>query len=92
MAATDELRLLQKELKDPDTRKMLQDCDMLQTWQLRLQEQRGLLEMDIYNNITDFIYHKRTNSMVEDRLALIYDLVSSKLGHRTSLAIFTQKI
>ena len=92
LAATDELRLLQKELEDPDTREMLQECDLLQTWKLRLRELRENLEIDIISNITDFVYHKRTNSMVQDRLMLIYDLVSSKLGHKTSLAIFTQKI
>ena len=58
---------------------------------MRLDELREMLEIDIYSTITDFIYHKRTNSMVQDRLNLIYDLVSSKLGHTTSLAIFTQK-
>ena len=56
---------------------------------MRLDELREMLEIDIYSTITDFIYHKRTNSMVQDRLNLIYDLVSSKLGHTTSLAIFT---
>ena len=68
---------------------MLQDCDMMDSWQMRLDELREMLEIDIYSTITDFIYHKRTNSMVQDRLNLIYDLVSSKLGHTTSLAIFT---
>ena len=62
---------------------------MMDSWQIRLDELREMLEIDIYSTITDFIYHKRTNSMVQDRLNLIHDLVSSKLGHTTSLAIFT---
>ena len=57
----------------------------------RVQQQRQSLELNITEVICDFVFHRRIASMVVERLGLVYDLVHSRLGHTTSLAIFTQQ-
>jgi len=55
----------------------------------KVQVQRSELEQQIFEGICDFVFHRRANSQVKDRLKLVYDLIGSKLGGKSDLAIFT---
>jgi len=62
LGASEQLRLLQQEIQDRRTVKMLQECDMVEKVLHRVQVQRSELEHQIFEGICDFLFHRRANS------------------------------
>lgn len=89
-AATEELCVLENEVKQPDILRLLEECTMTATLTKRIESKRNELEASIFDSITSFLFMKRANSMVIDRCELIYNFVCSKLANEEDLSVFFQ--
>ena len=64
LGASEQLRLLQREIQEHRTMQTLRDCDMMGKVQHKVQVLRKELEDEIFESICGFLFHQRGYAMV----------------------------
>ena len=94
LEAVEEVRILYSDsLGANETQTVLEEVGMTERVIINSRSRREEVRQGILESQCDFLFHRRANSQVKDRLMAINDLIkNSRLASRNDLDIFNQKV